>query len=63
MINDLTRGFADGFAVAERNVIKIKRVPEVLVSVVISPLVIVILFAYVFGSAVDIPGSRITSGE
>ena len=48
---------SDGFAVAKRNVIKIKRVPEVLVSVLISPIIFVLLFAYVFGSSIDIPGS------
>ena len=53
----LTYAFSDGFAVAKRNVIKIKRVPEVLVSVLISPIIFVLLFAYVFGSSIDIPGS------
>ena len=48
---------SDGFAVAKRNVIKIKRVPKVLVSVLISPIIFVLLFAYVFGSSIDIPGS------
>ncbi len=48
---------SDGFAIAKRNVIKIKRVPEVLVSVLISPIIFVLLFAYVFGSSIDIPGS------
>ena len=52
-----TYAFSDGFAVAKRNVIKIKRVPEVLVSVLISPIIFVLLFAYVFGSSIDIPGS------
>ena len=36
--------------------IKIKRVPEVLVSVLISPIIFVLLFAYVFGSSIDVPG-------
>ncbi len=53
----LAYAFSDGFAVAKRNVIKIKRVPEVLVSVLISPIIFVLLFAYVFGSSIDIPGS------
>jgi ABC-2 type transport system permease protein len=46
----------DGAAVAKRNLIKIKRVPEVLVFVLISPLVFVLLFAYVFGDSIEIPG-------
>ncbi len=47
---------ADGAVVAKRNVIKIKRVPEVLVFVLISPIMFVLLFAYVFGASIDIPG-------
>ena len=52
----LTYALADGVAIAKRNVIKIKRVPDVLVSVLISPIIFVFLFAYVFGSSIDIPG-------
>ena len=48
--------FADGITIAKRNVIKIKRVPEILFAVLITPLVFVVLFAYVFGSSIDIPG-------
>lgn len=46
----------DGIVIAKRNVIKIKRVPEVLMFVLISPIMFVLLFAYIFGSAIDIPG-------
>ena len=38
---------------AKRNLIKIKRVPEILVFVLISPIMFVLLFAYVFGGAID----------
>ena len=55
-MQNLAYAFADGFAVAKRNVIKIKRVPDVLVSVLISPIMFVLLFGYVFGSSIDIPG-------
>ena len=47
---------ADGLAVAQRNLIKIKRVPEVLVWVLISPIMFVLLFAFVFGGAIEVPG-------
>ena len=47
---------SDGWVVAQRNVIKIKRVPEVLVFVLISPIMFVLLFAYVFGGAIAPPG-------
>ena len=48
--------FGDGLVIARRNLIKLKRVPEVLVFVMVSPIMFVLLFAYVFGSAIDIPG-------
>ena len=46
----------DGLVIARRNLIKIKRVPDVLVFVLISPIMFVLLFAFVFGSAIQIPG-------
>ena len=52
----LALAFADGGVVAKRNLIKIKRVPEVLIWTTMSPIMFVLLFAYVFGSAIDIPG-------
>ena len=50
--------FADGVTIARRNVIKIRRVPDVLVSVLISPIMFVLLFGYVFGSSIEIPGGQ-----
>lgn len=48
--------FADGAAIAGSNMIKIKRVPEILVGVLVTPLIFVFMFAYVFGSSIDVPG-------
>ena len=47
---------SDAAVIAKRNVIKIKRVPEVLVFVLLSPIMFVLLFAYVFGDSIAIPG-------
>src|SRR5438093_11301036 len=47
---------ADGAVVAKRNLIKIKRVPDILVWTLMSPIMFVVLFAYVFGSSIRIPG-------
>ena len=55
-MNRLRYVFEDGIVIAKRNVIKIKRVPEVLMFVLVSPIMFVLLFAYIFGSAIDIPG-------
>ncbi len=48
--------FADSTVVAKRNLIKIKRVPDLLVFTTMSPIMFILLFAYVFGSAIDVPG-------
>ena len=42
--------------VAKRNLIKIKRVPDLLVFSTVQPIMFVLLFAYIFGSAIEIPG-------
>ena len=42
----------DGLVVAKRNLIKIRRVPELLVFTTLSPIMFVLLFAYVFGGAI-----------
>jgi ABC-2 type transport system permease protein len=52
-----SRLFGDIAVVAKRNVIKIGRVPEVLVFVVLQPILFVLLFAYVFGNSIEIPGT------
>jgi ABC transporter DrrB family efflux protein len=48
--------FADGAVVAKRNLIKIKRVPEILIWTLMSPIMFVVLFSYVFGSSIEIQG-------
>ena len=54
--------FADGAVVAKRNLIKIKRVPELLVFVLMSPIMFVLLFAYVFGGRSS-PGASTTGSS
>jgi ABC-2 type transport system permease protein len=55
-MTQLALAFADGAVVAKRNLIKIKRVPEILIWTLMSPIMFVALFAYVFGSSIEIPG-------
>ena len=45
----------DAATIARRNMIRIGRVPEVMVFVLIQPMMFVLLFAYVFGGSIDIP--------
>lgn len=56
-MRQLALALADGGVVAKRNLIKIKRVPEVLIWTTISPIMFVLLFGYVFGSSIEIPGT------
>ncbi|MDQ1586552.1 MAG: type transport system permease protein, partial [Actinomycetota bacterium] len=46
----------DTAAITKRNLIKIKRVPDLLIFTTLSPIMFVLLFAYVFGSAINVPG-------
>lgn len=61
-VTPLARTVTDSWVVAKRNLIKIKRVPEVLIFVLVSPLMFVLLFAYVFGGAID-PGGGVNYRE
>jgi ABC-2 type transport system permease protein len=52
----LRLALADGAVIAKRNLIKVKRVPDVLVFTTLSPIMFVLLFAYVFGNSINVPG-------
>jgi ABC-2 type transport system permease protein len=49
--------FADAAVVAKRNLIKIKRVPDLLVFTTLQPIMFVLLFSFVFGGAIDQEGN------
>ena len=53
---DLRAIVHDGRIVTRRNLLRMKRVPDVVVFAAIQPLMFVLLFAYVFGSAIEAPG-------
>ena len=55
-MSSLRYALADGAVIAKRNLIKVKRVPDVLVFTTLSPIMFVLLFAYVFGGSIDVPG-------
>ena len=59
--NTLTRFLSDGWVTTWRNLMKIIRVPEILVFSLIQPIMFVLLFTFVFGAAIDIPGEGYTS--
>lgn len=57
----VSRFFSDGWVTTWRNLMKIVRVPEILLFTLIQPIMFVLLFSYVFGAAIDIPGDGYTS--
>ena len=52
-MNGLLMALGDGMVVAKRNLIKIKRVPDLLVFTTLQPIMFVLLFSYVFGGAIS----------
>lgn len=49
---------ADALSVAKRNLIAMTRTPQVLVFSTIQPVIFVLMFRYVFGGAIHVPGVR-----
>jgi ABC-2 type transport system permease protein len=52
--------FSDGWITTRRNLIKIKRVPDILVFTTLQPIMFVLLFTYVYAGVINIPGSSYT---
>src|SRR3954469_9958328 len=48
---------ADGLTITRRNLIKVKRVPDLIVFATLSPIMFVVLFRFVFGGAIEVPGN------
>ena len=55
-MTEIALAFQDGAVVAKRNLIKIKRIPELLIWTLMSPIMFVLLFGYVFGSSIETSG-------
>jgi ABC-2 type transport system permease protein len=56
-MSQIALALADSGVVAKRNLIKIKRVPEILIWTLMSPIMFVVLFGYVFGGSIAIGGT------
>jgi ABC transporter DrrB family efflux protein len=52
----LTMALHDGLVITKRNLLQTTRVPELLLFTTLQPVMFVLLFAYVFGGAIPIPG-------
>jgi ABC-2 type transport system permease protein len=53
----VTQFLSDGWVTTKRNLLKIRRVPDILVFSLIQPIMFVLLFTYVYGGVINIPGS------
>ncbi len=49
---------SDTLIIAERNLIRLPRAPELLIAFTIQPIMFVLLFRYVFGGAIQVPGGQ-----
>jgi len=52
----MTRLASDTLAMAERNLVRLPRAPDLLIGFTIQPVMFVLLFAFVFGGAIETPG-------
>ncbi|MEU8135641.1 ABC transporter permease [Streptodolium elevatio] len=53
----LVQSFHDSIVIAKRNLIRMTRIPEIVVFGMIQPVMFVLLFAYVFGGSINVDGS------
>jgi ABC transporter DrrB family efflux protein len=51
----LSHTLSDSLVITRRNLIKVKRVPDLIVFATLSPIMFVLLFRYVFGGAITLP--------
>ena len=54
--NSFTQFISDVWVLTKRSIARIRREPETLSEVTIQPIMFVLMFAYVFGGAIEIPG-------
>jgi ABC-2 type transport system permease protein/oleandomycin transport system permease protein len=52
----MTRLVPDALVMAERNLVRLPRAPDLLLGFTVQPIMFVLLFAYVFGGAIATPG-------
>jgi ABC-2 type transport system permease protein/oleandomycin transport system permease protein len=55
-VNALAYAVSDTMVLARRNLLRIPRQPDLLVSFTVQPVIFVLLFVYVFGGAIQTPG-------
>lgn len=58
----LGQSVSDSLIIAKRNLIRMKRIPEMVIFGLIQPVMFVVLFSYVFGGSINIPGAGLDPG-
>ncbi|KMO98337.1 ABC transporter permease [Streptomyces roseus] len=53
----IVQGVNDSLVIAQRNLIRMSRIPEVIIFGVIQPVMFVVLFSYVFGGSISVDGN------
>ncbi|MFG2986110.1 ABC transporter permease [Streptomyces sp. NPDC048258] len=53
----LVQGVKDSLVIAKRNLIRMSRIPEMIIFGVIQPVMFVVLFSYVFGGSISVGGN------
>lgn len=53
----LVQSARDSLVVAKRNLLRMMRIPEVVIFGLVQPIMFVVLFSYVFGGSINVPGA------
>jgi ABC transporter DrrB family efflux protein len=59
--NAVTQSLRDSLVIARRNVIRMTRIPEMVIFGLIQPIMFVVLFSYVFGGSINVPGAGLNA--
>ncbi|MDF4253748.1 ABC transporter permease [Streptomyces sp. WMMB303] len=57
------QSITDSLVMAKRNLIRMVRIPEVVIFGLIQPIMFVVLFSYVFGGSIKVPGAGTDAGS
>ncbi|MFF3579774.1 ABC transporter permease [Streptomyces mirabilis] len=56
----IVQSVRDSLVIARRNVIRMTRIPEMVIFGLIQPIMFVVLFSYVFGGSINVPGAGLS---
>lgn len=57
----IAQSVSDSLVIARRNLIRMTRIPEIVLFGLIQPVMFVVLFSYVFGGSINVPGAGLSS--